>query len=237
MNEKALPSELNAGDTFTLGSDEIDFDENDKQRTTPAGAVWKVESVEFNGNGNGDRQYSVVCEQTGASAFMTDEDLRAAGAVLCEVPKSSSLEELPRSAPRYVEIIVPSSFNDETDTIFDALEQGAEIGHLQEVSRATLEGRQDAAKLFFAELLDSVESLGAIAEQHGLNTLTDLMYLQNAILSESAIETWPGESKVCELIGELPSAKRWLAYTDLSETWKQHCVRIDQVDPAPQQPS
>jgi hypothetical protein len=83
------------------------------------------------------------------------------------------------------------------------------------------------ATLFFEELLASVESLGAIADQHGVNTLTDLMYLQQAILKGEAIEVWPGETAVGEVIQFLPSGKRWLNHTDLPAEWKQHCVRVD----------
>ena len=63
----------------------------------------------------------------------------------------------------------------------------------------------DRAKLFMQELLDSVETLSGIAEQHGARTLADLMYLQNAILSGGFIDHYPGESKVLEIARDLPS--------------------------------
>jgi hypothetical protein len=59
------------------------------------------------------------------------------------------------------------------------------------------------------ELLDSVETLTGIAEQHGARTLADLMYLQNAILSGGFIDHYPGESKVLEIASGLPSGGQW----------------------------
>ncbi len=88
-------------------------------------------------------------------------------------------------------------------------------------------GDSEGAKLFFEELLASVETLGAIAEQHGVNTLTDLMYLQQAILKGEAIDAWPGETQVGQVVQALPSAARWLSYIELPQEWKQHCVRVD----------
>ena len=67
----------------------------------------------------------------------------------------------------------------------------------------------DRARLFMQELLDSVETLSGIAEQHGARTLADLMYLQNAILSGGFIDHYPGESKVLEIARDLPSGGQW----------------------------
>ncbi len=70
----------------------------------------------------------------------------------------------------------------------------------------------EPASLFMRELLDSVETLSGIAEQHGARTLADLMYLQNAILSGGFIDHYPGESKVLEIARGLPSSEAWLKY-------------------------
>lgn len=67
----------------------------------------------------------------------------------------------------------------------------------------------ERARLFMQELLDSVETLSSIAEQHGARTLADLMYLQNAILSGGFIDHYPGESKVLEIARDLPSGGQW----------------------------
>ena len=67
----------------------------------------------------------------------------------------------------------------------------------------------ERASLFMRELLDSVETLSGIAEQHGARTLADLMYLQNAILSGGFIDHYPEESKVLEIASGLPSSGQW----------------------------
>lgn len=69
-----------------------------------------------------------------------------------------------------------------------------------------------AAKQFFSELLDSVETLRAIADQYGPRTLADLMYLQNAIAKGTFIDHYPGESSVMEVVKGLRSADRWTEY-------------------------
>jgi hypothetical protein len=65
------------------------------------------------------------------------------------------------------------------------------------------------AGMFFQELLDSVETLGGIVDEHGSRTLADLMYLQNAILNGGFIDYYPGESKVLEIASALPSGDLW----------------------------
>jgi hypothetical protein len=66
-----------------------------------------------------------------------------------------------------------------------------------------------AAAMFFQELLDSVETLTCIAEEHGSRTLADLMYLQNAILNGVFIDHYPDESKVLDIASALPSGEQW----------------------------
>jgi hypothetical protein len=66
-----------------------------------------------------------------------------------------------------------------------------------------------AAAMFFQELLDSVETLAGIVDEHGSRTLADLMYLQNAILKGGFIDHYPGESKALEIAGALPSGEQW----------------------------
>ncbi|CAE6966604.1 hypothetical protein R70199_07760 [Paraburkholderia domus] len=90
---------------------------------------------------------------------------------------------------------------------------------------AELIGDPAGARLFFEELLASVENLGGTAESHGINTLTDLMYLQQAILKGETIEVWPGETEVGKVLQALSSADRWLRYTELAGDWKNACER------------
>lgn len=75
-----------------------------------------------------------------------------------------------------------------------------------------------AAKLFFKELLDSVETLSAIADQYGPRTLADVMYLQNAIAKGTFIDHYPGESSVTEVVNGLPSSDRWAGYVQMCAT-------------------
>jgi hypothetical protein len=81
------------------------------------------------------------------------------------------------------------------------------------VERLNEASGKTAATTYFQELLDSVETLTGIAEQHGSRTLADLMYLQNAILSDGGfIDHYPGESKVLEIASALPSGERWAKF-------------------------
>jgi hypothetical protein len=68
------------------------------------------------------------------------------------------------------------------------------------------------AQRFMQELLDSVDTLSGIAESHGVRTLADLMYLQNAILSGGFIDHYPDESKVLDIASALPSGREWSKY-------------------------
>lgn len=67
----------------------------------------------------------------------------------------------------------------------------------------------DRAKLFMQELLDSVETLSGIADQFGAQTLADLIFLQNAILSGGFIDYYPGQSEVMNIARGLPSGEQW----------------------------
>lgn len=69
-----------------------------------------------------------------------------------------------------------------------------------------------AAALFFDELLDSVETLGCIADAYGTRTLCDLMYLQQSILTDGFIDHYPEESKVLLLARCLPSGEKWMTF-------------------------
>lgn len=69
-----------------------------------------------------------------------------------------------------------------------------------------------AARLFMRELLDSVETLAGIAEEHGARTLADLMYLHSTILNGGFIDHYPGESKVLEIAQGLPSGEQWAKF-------------------------
>ena len=66
-----------------------------------------------------------------------------------------------------------------------------------------------SAKAFFVELLDSVESLSAVSDEHGPSALAQLMYLQNAILNDTEIELYASEAEKLAFVRMLPSGERW----------------------------
>lgn len=70
----------------------------------------------------------------------------------------------------------------------------------------------DLADKFMQELLESVETLTGIAEEHGPRTLADLMYLQQAILKGGFIDHCPDESRVLDTVRDLPSGKLWATF-------------------------
>lgn len=72
--------------------------------------------------------------------------------------------------------------------------------------------RARAARKFFDELLNGHETVGGIEQTHGARTLTDLFYLMNSILKGEHIDVHP-DSKVADVLLELPSADEWMAHT------------------------
>ena len=69
-----------------------------------------------------------------------------------------------------------------------------------------------AADRFMQELLDSVETLTGIADDHGARTLADFMFLHGAILRGGFIDHYPEESKVLEIAQGLPSGDQWVKF-------------------------
>lgn len=73
------------------------------------------------------------------------------------------------------------------------------------------------AKQFHAELLDSVESLTGVAEQHGALALANVVYLQTAILKGGVIELTRDEAENFAFVRDLPSGDRWWKNVKLIE--------------------
>ena len=73
------------------------------------------------------------------------------------------------------------------------------------------------AKQFHAELLDAVETLTAIAEQHGALALANVVYLQTAFLKGGVIELTRDEAESLSFVRELPSGGRWWQSVKLIE--------------------
>ena len=132
-------------------------------------------------------------EGTEFSERITEEDLASAivdgNTITINDPDGDFDIQLYRLAPVEIYLAPPSTVSQDD-------EEHQTQGH-------------DRARLFMQELLDSVETLTGIAEQHGARTLADLMHLQNAILSGGFIDHYPGESKVLEIARDLPSGEEW----------------------------
>jgi hypothetical protein len=73
------------------------------------------------------------------------------------------------------------------------------------------------AKQFNAELLDAVETLTGIAEQHGALALANVVYLQAAILKGGLIELTRDEAENFAFVRDLPSGGRWWQSVKLIE--------------------
>jgi len=76
-------------------------------------------------------------------------------------------------------------------------------------------GRTAAAGRFSRELLDAVESLGALAEQFGNEALVTLFYLQSAILNDTYVELDARNADLADLVQTLPSAADWMKHVQL----------------------
>lgn len=83
---------------------------------------------------------------------------------------------------------------------------------LSKSPRKTAETNGREACQFMEELLDSEESLAAVGELYGPRTLADLMYLQNTVLTGGFIDVYPEESKVMEVVRDLPSGQKWTSF-------------------------
>ena len=68
------------------------------------------------------------------------------------------------------------------------------------------------AARFTRELLDSVETLGDIAEQFGNEGLVTLLYLQAAILNGSFVEMDTRHAELVAFLKTLPSAGKWMKH-------------------------
>ncbi|OLL27619.1 hypothetical protein BTH42_31800 [Burkholderia sp. SRS-W-2-2016] len=66
---------------------------------------------------------------------------------------------------------------------------------------------------FMRELLNAVETLGTIAEAHGVDALVFLFDLQAAILNDTYIDAHAGiDGRIVELVSQLPSAAEWMKH-------------------------
>ncbi|KAE8758406.1 hypothetical protein FSO04_18595 [Paraburkholderia madseniana] len=72
--------------------------------------------------------------------------------------------------------------------------------------------RSGLSSRFVRELLDEVESLGAVAEALGTGAPAFLFYLQAAILNDSCVKAHGADSKLVALVERLPSATIWMKH-------------------------
>lgn len=78
--------------------------------------------------------------------------------------------------------------------------------------------RADLSSRFVRELLDEVESLGAVAEEHGPDAVAFLFYLQAVILNGSSVESRGTEdAELLALVGRLPLASAWTTHIVVAE--------------------
>ncbi|CAE6836949.1 hypothetical protein R69658_06546 [Paraburkholderia aspalathi] len=75
--------------------------------------------------------------------------------------------------------------------------------------------RSVLASRFTSELLAGVESVSAIADQHGVAVLAVLFYLPAAINNEIVAEIDTPEMGAVELIRTLPSADEWMKHIQI----------------------
>jgi hypothetical protein len=77
--------------------------------------------------------------------------------------------------------------------------------------------RAAVARQFHTELLDAVETLTSIGEQHGPLALAHIVYLQMAILNGTSVELAPDEAEALGLVRGLASGDRWWKHVEVIE--------------------
>ena len=110
--------------------------------------------------------------------------------------------------------LVETTAIDSTDIPDDDPGAGADVA----VNAIVNMRRAGLSSQFVRELLDEVESLGAVAEEHGPDAVAFLFYLQAAILNGSSVEARGTEdSQLISLVGRLPSASAWMTHILVAE--------------------
>lgn len=95
--------------------------------------------------------------------------------------------------------------------------------------------RGPLAARFANETLNAVESLSAVAEQHGVHALADLFYLQVAILDGTHVQLDAPTVSIWDLIQTLPSAHEWNRHIKFAERARTplSSVRIPELQHLP----
>jgi hypothetical protein len=102
-----------------------------------------------------------------------------------------------------------------SEAITEAEITDADPGTASDVATAAIVTMHRAAlsSRFLLELLNAVESLDAIAAEHGVDAVAFLLYLQAAIFSGSCVGAHTGASEsIIGLVARLPSAPAWMKH-------------------------
>ena len=79
--------------------------------------------------------------------------------------------------------------------------------------------RASLSSNFVRELLDEVETLAGVAEEHGNGALAFLFYLQAAIFNDTFVEARShDDSGLLELVRRLPSAATWMKHIQVAQS-------------------
>ncbi|TGP40289.1 hypothetical protein EN871_29130 [bacterium M00.F.Ca.ET.228.01.1.1] len=79
--------------------------------------------------------------------------------------------------------------------------------------------RASLSSNFVRELLDEVETLGTVAEEHGTGALAFLLYLQAAILNDTFVEARNHDhAGLLALIRRLPTGVTWMTHIRVVES-------------------
>lgn len=115
----------------------------------------------------------------------------------------------------FIEAYIPS--NEDTIYIERLMIQlgSADVDNQEEDILEDFQPSPDAAKAaykYLCELLESVETLTQICDAYGPRTLSDLMYINMAILDGGYIDLL-SDSMVAEVLSKMPSSETWMQYT------------------------
>lgn len=95
---------------------------------------------------------------------------------------------------------------------------GVKVVDLCDMTMEQRAENQELASRFSHEVLDSINTLGELACADGVVTLSDVFYLQMAIIDGGFIDYLPSSgSNIMRLVELLPSKKLWMNYIHVHE--------------------
>jgi hypothetical protein len=108
--------------------------------------------------------------------------------------------------------LLPGELAESDELELTAIHVKSRISHL-----CIRRDRNEDALKFHDELLQSVETLTGIAEQHGVIALANVQYLQTAILRGGNIELSSKDEGQLDMLRSLPSGEQWLKHVTIVE--------------------